>query len=858
MRLPILNEIDKGRDMISRFGGYNHNLSINPDEFFDEQNMTSDYYPALSPRKRRGNIATYDQNTIVSGFGIFGDNFYMVADNQFVFNNAIVNNFELAQREPTDPPRQFVHMGAYILIFPDKMFYNTADGTRGSLDAHYTSAGNVTYTLCKSDGTPYDQYLVSDTMPQVIEEGSFWIYEPPSWITPGDVNNDGVVDEDDVQAIQDHMLGNEELTGDAFLAADLDGNGKINTRDLGLVHRILLGTYVPQRLYVYKGGKWNYLTLDVIRRNVTPGDVNGDGFINQDDIAAIQAHMNEEITLTGNAFLAADLNGDGFINSSDIGFMQNMMLSNEDYYWCNTTDNTLYTFDVNHWRQVPCVFAHTAPVVIKDGFYWLDTSSKPHVMKQYMNGVWNPIPTVYTKIDLGDSQEKVNDLFSVYDGIEISGSDVEDFNGSHIIQGIGDNYIILIGTIDEEKTQATALVIDRNVPDMDYYTESGNRVWGCSSIENEIYACKLGDPKNWNFFMGISTDSYAVSVGSPKAFTGACTHLGYVMFFKEDMIHKIYGTKPANFQMTSLSIQGVEQGSAKSLRAINTSLYYKSKNGICVIRLDYPELVSQAFGNESYKNAVAGVLGLKYYVCMESPSDEHILFVLDTERGIWHKETTKRILDFAGSSNNLYFFNDDNTIASVNGSLYPMPSFVVPYGPGDVNGDGVVDQADIDAMQNHILTDKKLTGNAFLAGDLNGDRKINSLDIGLVQKIILDRDIPEIPPPANIQYQGAYFEEPVEWSTETGDIGMYLPDNKYVSKLQLRLEIDDTAMVCVAVKYNNHGDWIEKARIERMNKCSVVVPIIPMRCDTMRIKLYGVGGCKIYSITKTIESGTEL
>ena len=80
------------------------------------------------------------------------------------------------------------------------------------------------------------------------------------------------------------------------------------------------------------------------------------------------------------------------------------------------------------------------------------------------------------------------------------------------------------------------------MPELEYVTENANRVWGCNSKENIIYSCKQGDPTNWYCYNGIASDSYAVTVGSEGGFTGAATCMGYVLFFKENTIHKIYGS----------------------------------------------------------------------------------------------------------------------------------------------------------------------------------------------------------------------------------------------------------------------------------------------------------------------------
>ena len=54
MKYPKLRVTETSRQMVDTFKGYNHNLRIGDGEFFDMRNMTSDYYPVLSPRGKRG------------------------------------------------------------------------------------------------------------------------------------------------------------------------------------------------------------------------------------------------------------------------------------------------------------------------------------------------------------------------------------------------------------------------------------------------------------------------------------------------------------------------------------------------------------------------------------------------------------------------------------------------------------------------------------------------------------------------------------------------------------------------------------------------------------------------------------
>ena len=63
MRYPTLYTKQNSRQMVEVFGGYNHNLRIGDGEFFDMKNMTSDHYPVLSPRGKRGVYAEGGQYT---------------------------------------------------------------------------------------------------------------------------------------------------------------------------------------------------------------------------------------------------------------------------------------------------------------------------------------------------------------------------------------------------------------------------------------------------------------------------------------------------------------------------------------------------------------------------------------------------------------------------------------------------------------------------------------------------------------------------------------------------------------------------------------------------------------------------
>ncbi len=421
----------------------------------------------------------------------------------------------------------------------------------------------------------------------------------------------------------------------------------------------------------------------------------------------------------------------------------------------------------------------TAPDEPQDGDYWVDTSVDPHVLRFWSESMqqWQSVATNYVKIT-GEGLAG----FEEYDAVTIAGMPDDALNGTFLVYRIGTNSIVVSTMIDQAIEHTGSVTISRDIPDLDYITESENRLWGCNSETNEIYACALGDPKNWRRYMNSSTDSYAVTVGSPGEFTGAVTHLGYVMFFKKDVIHRIYGSRPANYQLTNVHCRGVEKGSEKSTVIVNETLYYKSGEDVCTFTGALPSSISEALGNVSYQNAVAGGVGSKYYINMQDDQGTAHMFAFDEVRGIWHREDGVRTSYFAAFGEELYFINEaDSCLYSVNGTL------------------------------DETYTDEQ-----------------------------------------------AVLEPNVQAYAITGDIGLDDPDRKRVSKIQLRVVVENGASIRVFVQYDNETEWDQRFEITAAEKNAYYIPIIPRRADTMRIKIEGTGQWRIYSIAKTVEDGSEM
>ena len=102
-------------------------------------------------------------------------------------------------------------------------------------------------------------------------------------------------------------------------------------------------------------------------------------------------------------------------------------------------------------------------------------------------------------------------------------------------------------------------------------------------------------------------------------------------------------------------------------------------------------------------------------------------------------------------------------------------------------------------------------------------------------------------------------EDNVSWSAETGIYGYSYPNQKYISRLQLRMYLAQGARARIYIQYNSNGKWQSCGReIIGRGVNSFIFPIRPQRCDHMKLKIEGEGECRIYSLTKCLEVGGEL
>lgn len=600
MQFPLVQEVSRYREMTTAFGGYNHQLSCQEGEFYDMKNMTSQYFPILSPRQNRGIVKQFENPQ-----GVLDKEDIMWIENQKLYVNGeekTLNGVVFS----SESPKTMAKMGAYVIIMPDKIWYNADNGECGYMEhKNVMSSGNtITFSLCESNGAA---------------------------ITYNDA---------------EYYSKNAAKDGDYMMTTNSKGKPSLK---------------------VYAASTKTWLTVATTYVQITAPGI-GKGFEKED---------------------GAKLTLDGKVEG-----LENIFINEEE---------------------------------------------------------GGKVSTNAFIVDKSD------------DAITITGILAPTTSGTNAIE-----------------VKGKELTLERKVPDMAFITECNNRLWGCSKDGHEIYCCKLGDVKNWNCFAGISTDSWAATIGSDGKFTGAVTYLGYPMFFKEDSFIKVSVSATGGHQVKETMCRGVQKGSERSLCIVNETLYYKSSTCVCAYNGSLPYSISDDLAEVRYYDGVSGTIGDRYYISMRDAKGTYNMFVYDSKNGMWCKEDDVQALFFCKHLDDLYFVDaKDKMMKSVGGTLlYDLP--------------------------------EKATEDKF------------------------------------------------DWFVESGSIGYSSPDNKYVSKINLRITLEFGTNVDFYLQYDSSGEWEHKFNMSGKGTRTFTVPIIPKRCDHFKYRLKGNGGCKIHSITKTTEEGSDI
>lgn len=754
MYLASLKQKYKTKEMVTTFRGYCHRDVIADGQWYEMRNMSTRKYPAISTREKRRIITKIDgqASTNVSAICDMAGLVWIDTKGALHAGGHTLEGFLKIGAQNANPyARKLVPMGAYLTVWPDKRWANVAWLRNGDEMREGIDYGDIDAAWTQQNDAPGADELYGVTITPCQRDGSYWKHIPKGFVEvqklPSiDISSKSLPDGAVVTASYPWMLHKRKVDkwdlGKPYYGYYIGAAGKPDDPDDGCLWMDDSGD--KPVLYQWYGSTRMWGPVDCYLKLEATGI--GNGFQTGDAVTMKMPKVLYEETPTR-------WDGSTGIPSKDMGYYH--------AYKNPLGENGIWESAILEKAEANLLIVKGAiPRKTTIGSYhrqlvnryleawyqtWLDTSGQPPAITEAAEAA------AWAKTDATLEQE-----IPIFGGTQSS---------------VKFSYYDLRG-----------LEITRTAPKMDFVIECGNRLWGCyygkgayGKILNEIYASKLGDFKNWNYFSGLSTDSYVASRGAPGEWTGAIAVGTTPLFFKRDRLEKIYISASGAHQITSVKVHGVQPGSSKSLQTVDNVLFYLSDIGVMAYDGSVPELCSADFGDVRYKEGTAGKRGSVYYLQAKTDNDSRSVFCLDTATGIWCKEDDLLIRDAVDIADVLYLLLDDWTLIA----------------------------------------------------------------IGAIPETVTAEE-----------------EEDFNWELVSGPIGYYRAEQEYLLRLIPRLKLEPGASAMVHVMYDDDGNWRRVACLEHNSTHSVTVPIKTRRCDHFRIKLSGIGGVTIYSLTREIEKGS--
>ena len=101
---------------------------------------------------------------------------------------------------------------------------------------------------------------------------------------------------------------------------------------------------------------------------------------------------------------------------------------------------------------------------------------------------------------------------------------------------------------------------------------------------------------------------------------------------------------------------------------------------------------------------------------------------------------------------------------------------------------------------------------------------------------------------------GAQEAAAIQWSAETPPIGVEQEGERYLARLEVRLEAAEGAQARVAVSYDGGATWRECGTVKgRGGLRAATLSVRAVRAPFLKLRLYGTGGCTVHSISAVYE-----
>ena len=87
--------------------------------------------------------------------------------------------------------------------------------------------------------------------------------------------------------------------------------------------------------------------------------------------------------------------------------------------------------------------------------------------------------------------------------------------------------------------------------------------------------------------------------------------------------------------------------------------------------------------------------------------------------------------------------------------------------------------------------------------------------------------------------------------------GMELAGKKYITRLDLRMQLPKGSSMDFWIQYDSDGQWRHSGHLDGKGLRTFLLPIRPCRCDHLQFRMTGKGEIKLYGLTRVLEAGSD-
>ena len=554
--------------------------------------------------------------------------------------------------------KQFVTVNSKLVVWPDKLLIDEITGSVRKMDAAVTSAGVDTEMTDHTITIPVHPRIEGQALPTTLTANAsrtgFWfrVYTDLAW----DAENGYTWDSAEWREIAD---GDQLKVGDVLIPAV---NGSTIQAQ---VH--------ATADYQTEPGDEDMRTANGIYLIVSQISGNGITYNSGRTFDLTVSFTMHSCSLDGRALTSCFRKGDAVTVSGHPVSRNNR----ENLFLTDVTEDTLSFAEGSFlpctaYAELGSIHAGKEPAVAKTAatvyqFDWLHTDNE-HLIRTKAGGA-----SLYVKARAG--QKILVDESGATPVLWL----MEEDETLHELVYYAVSYDRTYHTLlPRQSAYPLRLTVTRSVPQLDYVCEKDNRLWGVVNHQSNrmwdrdaekwvsyesrmIVASSLGMPDDFYDYSGAYSGAYAVAVASEGNFTGICAMDGDVLCWKEDRLHKVLGSYPANYQTAEFRIPGVLAGAHRTLAAEAGTLVYLGRDGIYAFDGGTPRLLSEPLGDLKWASGAAAWDGDRAVFSLTDGAGAGSLLVYDAAHGLWLREDGAKAV-FCRHAGALLMLTDDGKL----------------------------------------------------------------------------------------------------------------------------------------------------------------------------------------------------